>query len=186
MFEIRVICDPSEAERVTRELAGTFTTGAVREHPTRDGKRTRLYVTADHKPTDNKAWPTPQEAYGKAPSVISEIGWTAQAARDMRRGGQDEREFFLRKAALLDRIALDDEKAGTHGDACALARQAGRRLMDMDCADDRATCDARVYVRHQYTQWSTREQRAALVADGRCPNCQWTDYQCNCAEHPNA
>ncbi|MDH2388673.1 hypothetical protein QCN29_07710 [Streptomyces sp. HNM0663] len=186
MFEIRVICHPAQAERVTRELADTFTTGSVRQHPTRDGQRTRLYVTADHKPTDNKPWPTPREAYAQAPSVISEIGWTAQAARAMRNGEQDEREFFLRKAALLDRIALDDEKADAHGDACDLARQAGRRLMDRDGADNATTCDARDYVRQQYAAWAKHNQRAALVADGRCPNCQWRDYQCNCAEHPNA
>ncbi|WP_244375592.1 hypothetical protein [Streptomyces ficellus] len=184
MFEIRVICTPVEADRVTRELAAAFTTGAVRQHPTRDGERTRLYVTADHKPAGQG--PTPDEAYAKAPSIVSEIGWTAQAARDMRRGGQDEREFWLRKAALLDRIALDDEKAGAHGDASTLARRAGRRLMELDGAETSATCDARGYVRQQYAAWTKREQRAELVAAGRCPNCRWPAYQCNCAEHPDA
>ncbi|MEU9776831.1 hypothetical protein [Streptomyces sp. NPDC047968] len=185
MFEIRIICDPDDTDRITAAVRGVFTTGAVRQHPTRDRQRTRLYVTADHKPTAGQG-PTPDEAYAQAPSVISEIGWTAQAARDMRNGEQDEREFFLRKAALLDRIALDDEKAGAHGDACDLARQAGRRLMDLDGADEAAACDVRDYVRQQYAAWTTREQRAALVAAGRCPNCQWPDYECNCAEHPNA
>ncbi|WP_052411324.1 hypothetical protein [Streptomyces sp. NRRL S-118] len=183
MFEIRVICNPADTDRVTRQLVATFTTGAVRQHPTRDGERTRLYVTADHKPAAGQ-WPTPDEAYAKAPSIISEIGWTAQAASDVRRGRQDEREFWLRKAALLDRIALDDEKAGTHGDACTLARRAGRHLMDLDGADN--TCDVRAYIRQQYAAWAKPEQRAELVAAGRCPNCQWLDYQCNCAEHPNA
>lgn len=186
MFEIRVICNPSETEHVTRELAATFATGSVRQYPTRDGERTRLYVTADLEPAHAGPWPTPDEAYAKAPGIVSEIGWTAQAARDMRSGWQDEREFWLRKAALLDRIALDYEKAGTHGDACALARQAGRRVMDMDGADNSKTCDVRAYVRQQYAQWSTQQQRAELVADGRCPNCQWPEHDCNCAEHPDA
>ncbi|MDI5971511.1 hypothetical protein POF50_019620 [Streptomyces sp. SL13] len=30
------------------------------------------------------------------------------------------------------------------------------------------------------------ETRAALVAAGRCPNCGWLDYQCNCADHLDA
>lgn len=28
--------------------------------------------------------------------------------------------------------------------------------------------------------------RAALAAAGRCPNCGWLTYQCNCADHPDA
>ncbi|QCX79102.1 hypothetical protein C9F11_27500 [Streptomyces sp. YIM 121038] len=29
-------------------------------------------------------------------------------------------------------------------------------------------------------------RRAELIAAGRCPNCQWLTYQCNCADHPDA
>ncbi len=29
-------------------------------------------------------------------------------------------------------------------------------------------------------------RRAALLADGRCPNCEWKSYQCNCADNPDA
>ncbi|WP_432058820.1 hypothetical protein [Streptomyces sp. bgisy022] len=50
MFEIRVICDPADTDRITTALNDTFTTGAVRTYPTRDGKHLRLYVTADHHP----------------------------------------------------------------------------------------------------------------------------------------
>ncbi|MFF4549248.1 hypothetical protein ACFY1J_34285 [Streptomyces sp. NPDC001406] len=48
MFEIRVICPPGDADRVSAALATAFATGQARRYPTRDGKRLRLYVTADH------------------------------------------------------------------------------------------------------------------------------------------
>ncbi|MGP4085785.1 hypothetical protein [Streptomyces sp. KR55] len=51
MFEIRVICEPDDAERVSQTLADAFDTGPARQYPTRDDKRTRLYFTADHRPT---------------------------------------------------------------------------------------------------------------------------------------
>lgn len=47
-FEIRAICDPVDTDRVTTALSRAFATGALRQYPTRDGERTRLYVTADH------------------------------------------------------------------------------------------------------------------------------------------
>lgn len=49
------------------------------------------------------------------------------------------REFWLRKAALLDRIALSDEADGITSDAADLATRAAQRLMDLDDTD--ATCD---------------------------------------------
>ncbi|MFF4909806.1 hypothetical protein ACFY2T_33670 [Streptomyces sp. NPDC001260] len=51
MFEIRVICEPHEADHVSQTLAAAFDTGPARRYPARDGKRTRLYVTAEHRPT---------------------------------------------------------------------------------------------------------------------------------------
>ncbi|MEU8979029.1 hypothetical protein [Streptomyces sp. NPDC048309] len=50
MFEIRVICEPADTDRVSRVLAAAFDTGPAREYPTRDRKRVRLYFTADHQP----------------------------------------------------------------------------------------------------------------------------------------
>ncbi|MFK0279937.1 hypothetical protein ACIQVL_05610 [Streptomyces sp. NPDC090499] len=50
MFEIRVICDPGDADRISQTLTSAFRTGTPRTCPTRDGMRTRLYVTADHHP----------------------------------------------------------------------------------------------------------------------------------------
>ncbi|WBO66763.1 hypothetical protein [Streptomyces camelliae] len=59
-FEIRVICTPDDANRVSSALAAAFETGAARRYPTRDGKRTRLYVTADHR--DSSTNPTHTES----------------------------------------------------------------------------------------------------------------------------
>ncbi|WP_374776666.1 hypothetical protein OG756_31840 [Streptomyces sp. NBC_01310] len=48
MFEIRIICDPADAALIAAALGEAFTTGPVREYPTRDGRQIRLYITADH------------------------------------------------------------------------------------------------------------------------------------------
>ncbi|GAA0922249.1 hypothetical protein [Streptomyces thermoalcalitolerans] len=170
MFEIRVICEPDDADRVSAALAAAFNTGPARQYPTRDGRRTRLYVTADHRP-DFEAWPTPDEAYALAPSIVHEIGWTAQAAVDTPFGQALGREYWLRKAALLDRIALQDEEDGlTDGltsDAADAAIEAARRLIAHD-RDSEGGChgapyrpehpataaDPRGYVRQEYAHWA--------------------------------
>ncbi|WP_404960400.1 hypothetical protein [Streptomyces sp. 147326] len=126
MFEIRVICTPTEANGIAKALSATFKTGPVRQHPTREGDRVRLYLTAEEQPS---RWPAPEVAYATAPSIISEIGWTASGVRDCLHGIQ-VREFWLRKAALLDRIALTDNDP--QSDAATLAVEAARRLMAID------------------------------------------------------
>lgn len=150
MFEIRVICDPDDTDRITTALAQTFTTGMARIHTTRSTDKTRLYVTADHHPADTVQWPTPEQAYAKAPSIISEIGWTARTAASRPFGEDVGREYWLRKAALLDRIALADELADVLGDAAEAAVDAARQLMDVDGAA--VLCDARYYTRQQYAR----------------------------------
>ena len=97
-------------------------------------------------------WPTLEEAYVKAPSVISEIGWTANAAIGRPTYALLGREFWLRKAAVLDRVAHADESRGITGDAAEAAVEAARRLMDLDSAD--AAYDPRAYVRQQYALWA--------------------------------
>jgi hypothetical protein len=149
VFEIRVICDPADTDTITQTLAAAFTTGPVRQHPTRDGSRTRLYITADHRPGADQ--PTPQEAYALAPSIISEIGWVTEEATGRPTFALLGREFWLRKAAVLDRIALQDETENVTTDAADIARQAAARLIELD----RATTvhDPRAYVRQQYAHW---------------------------------
>ncbi|MET8031394.1 hypothetical protein [Streptomyces sp. NPDC005345] len=156
MFEIRVICAPHDTERVVAALDSTFTTGTVTVYPTRDGYRNRLYIRADlptaDAPTDTAHWPTPEAAYATAPSMVREIGWTARTAREVASGTFPAREFWLRKAALLDRIALHDNSGGMPTAAADLAVQAARQLMDLD--DKPVLCDPRAYVRQQYALWA--------------------------------
>ncbi|MGW1801899.1 hypothetical protein ACWCQN_39820 [Streptomyces sp. NPDC001984] len=154
MFEIRVICDPADIDRISRALAAAFDTGSARQYPSRDGKRRRLYVTADHRP-EPEAWPTPEEAYTLALSIVSEIGWTARTAADRPFYGGLNREFWLRKAALLDRIALSDEADSVTSDAADLASRAGQRLVELD--DTAVICDPRHYVRQQYAHWAKNQ-----------------------------
>lgn len=157
MFEIRIICESADTDRVTTALSDAFATGAVRTYPTRDGERTRLYVTADHR-TEPEPWPTPEEAYVLAPSIISEIGWTARTLAATKCFTALERDFYLRKAALLDRIALLDEPDEPHGDATETAEAAAQRLLDTDKAGSTIAADAlanpRGYVRQEYAHWA--------------------------------
>ncbi|MEU3487344.1 hypothetical protein [Streptomyces massasporeus] len=154
MFEIRVICDPADTDRVTTALTTAFTTGAVRRRRTRDGERTRLYLTADHLPNPAD-WPTPEQAYAKAPSLVSEIGWTARTIATAEHFTELDREFYLRKAALLDRIALLDEPTAP-GDATDTAHAAAVGLLDKD--QPGVICDPRAYVRQQYALMATDDQ----------------------------
>ncbi|MGW0966312.1 hypothetical protein [Streptomyces sp. NPDC002516] len=154
MFEIRIICDPADKDRVSEALAAAFTTGPARQHPTRDGRRTRLYLTADHRP-EPEPWPMPEEAYALAPSIISEIGWTARTAADRPLFDALNREFWLRKAAVLDRIALSNEDNSAASDATDLATRAAQRLIELDATA--VVSDPRHYVRQQYARWAKNQ-----------------------------
>ncbi|MGW5271372.1 hypothetical protein ACWEQP_02065 [Streptomyces sp. NPDC004044] len=114
----------------------------------------RLHPSTEHRGQQGD-WPAPETAYALAPSIIREIGWTAQTAADKPFGMALGREFWLRKAAVLDRIALADEDAGVPGDASELATEAARRLMDLD--DATVICDPRHYVRQQYAHWAKHQ-----------------------------
>ena len=154
MFEIRVICELTDTDRVAAALTAAFMTGEVRQYPTRDGKRTRLYLTADHPPTPQD-WPTPEQAYANAPSINSEIGWTARFLADAECFTALDRAFYLRKAALLDRIALLDEP-DVFGDATMTADAAAFYLLDLD--QPGVICDPRAYVRQQYARSLAHDQ----------------------------
>jgi hypothetical protein len=169
VFEIRVICDPTDTDRITTALNTAFTAGTVRHYPARDGRH-RLYVTADHRPEPGP-WPTPDEAYALAPSIVREIGWTAQTAADKPSGKNLGREYWLRKAALLDRIALRDEEDGSTSDATTVATEAARRLIDHDTDGEgdyhgapywpdhpATTANPRGYVRQEYAHWAKNHQ----------------------------
>ncbi|WP_328674546.1 hypothetical protein OG905_21045 [Streptomyces sp. NBC_00322] len=111
---------------------------------------------ADHRPqTQPETWQTPEEAYATAPCIPSEIGWTAYNAVGRPTGALLGREFWLRKAAVLDRIALGDENGEAFGDACEAATEAARRLLDLDRAE--GITDPRGYVRQQYALWAKNQ-----------------------------
>ncbi|OIJ69673.1 hypothetical protein [Streptomyces mangrovisoli] len=169
MFEIRIICDTVDTDRVTSALSNAFVAGAVRTYPTRDSKRTRLYVTADHRPQP-EPWPEPGEVYALAPSIVSEIGWIAKTAACKPFGEVLMREYWLRKAAALDRIAVGDEAEGITGDAGEVATEAARQLIAHDFGseggchgapyrpdDPDATANPRGYVRQEYAQWAKNQ-----------------------------
>ncbi|MFF0158206.1 hypothetical protein ACFYRY_11845 [Streptomyces sp. NPDC005263] len=92
-------------------------------------------------------WPTAEQAYADAPSILDEIGWTARTIAARECFTALDRNFYLRKAALLDRIALLDEP-DTPGDVTETAVAAALYLIDTDRAD--VTDDPRAYVRQQY------------------------------------
>ncbi|MFD3728280.1 hypothetical protein [Streptomyces sp. NPDC058671] len=148
MFEIRITCHADDAPRAIDALSSTFTVWSA-YRTTQDSGQTRIHISADHRPAAQE-WPTPDQAYATAPSVISEIGWVARTAADRTFGTETSREFWLRKAALLDRIALGDDKAP---DTAEAAIQAARQLMDVDHAA--VICDPRYYVRQQYARHTT-------------------------------
>ncbi|MER5223084.1 hypothetical protein [Streptomyces flaveus] len=150
MFEIRVICEPADTDHVVAALDRTFNAGTVTVYPGRDGGRNRLYLRADHRSTP-ESWPTPEQAYANAPSINSEIGWTARTLATFECFTELDREFYLRKAALLDRIALLDEP-DTSGDATMTADAAALYLLDID--QPGVICDPRTYVRQQYAHWA--------------------------------
>ncbi|MDJ0346270.1 hypothetical protein [Streptomyces sp. PH10-H1] len=101
----------------------------------------------------------PESAYALAPSITLEITWVARTARDF---GQltSLREYWLRKAAVFDRIALTEHHrsfivAGSGMDADTAAEEAARRLVEHDRAD--AISAPREYVRREYARWSTAQ-----------------------------
>ena len=61
MFEIRVICPPGDADRISQALTAAFDTRPARQYSTRDRKRLRLYVTADHRTSDTNPANTESE-----------------------------------------------------------------------------------------------------------------------------
>ncbi|GAB7109297.1 hypothetical protein JCM4814A_76110 [Streptomyces phaeofaciens JCM 4814] len=100
-------------------------------------------------------WPTPEQAYANAPTILSEIAWAARTARTLATTPcftALDREFYLRKAALLDRIDL----TAPGDDTDTLAYAAALHLLDMD--PPAVICDPRAYVRQQYARTLTDHQ----------------------------
>jgi hypothetical protein len=148
VFDIRIICNELDVPEITKRLAESFILGAIRQLPTRNSDKVRLYVVGDQRPQPL----TPHNAYALAASIVSEIGWTANEAASRPFGQKLGREFWLRKAAVLDRIALVDGDEGIHSDAAEVAADAARRLIELDRATGYDS-DPRSYVRNAYAAW---------------------------------
>ncbi|MFF1466841.1 hypothetical protein [Streptomyces mirabilis] len=115
------------------------------------------------------AWPTPEDAYATAPGITYEVAWTASTARtrtENPHGGDVDREYWLRKAALLDRIALEYEAEGVRNGTDEIAANAARQLIEVDQDGEgdyggnpywpehpAALAHPRGYVRQEYAHW---------------------------------
>jgi hypothetical protein len=96
-----------------------------------------------------------EEAYSKAPSIEEEIASLAELSERHSHDLALPREFWLRKAALVDRIALTE--ASVHGpelakSAIRAAEAAAVQLIAYD-----AKHGNREYVRQEYRLWSLAE-----------------------------
>ncbi|SES44338.1 hypothetical protein SAMN04487983_105527 [Streptomyces sp. yr375] len=145
MFEIRIICDYADVDRLTNTLSGTFITGRAVVRPARDGKRARVYLDAEQR----EIWPDPEQAYTGAPNVRSELTWLSE-----REPHERDRVWWLRRAAATDRMAC-----GLSPDGIATEEQAlnvACRLMSLDRAA--LVCAPRAYTRQQYAHWIADQQ----------------------------
>ncbi|MCF3102964.1 hypothetical protein IPZ58_15390 [Streptomyces roseoverticillatus] len=181
MFQIRVICDARDIDEITKRLSGVFDISDMsRRYPTRDGDRVRVYLTADHRQgltidhmppgVTIQDWPDAETAYRGAPPVLKEMNNVLELSLQLGRpGGRTpaaEREQRLRKAALLDRIALDEADTyapdvaanaveAAEAAALALARADHEQGSGEPPKDHEAVASYRGYVRQEYARWLT-------------------------------
>jgi len=119
-------------------------------------------------------FPEPATAYASAPGQVKEIGWVAGEARRRPFGTGSSREYWLRKAALVDRIALEWET--THSpeaasDAAQSAADAALQLIEFDelhgqssgqgtirFSDAIVCAGYRAYVRKEYLAWISAQR----------------------------
>ncbi|REK87586.1 hypothetical protein DY245_26305 [Streptomyces inhibens] len=108
--------------------------------------------TQDRVPDHAQIWPSPEAAYVSAPSIDDELDWlnlTANASYD-----EDlDRDWYLRNAAALDRIALGES---TSERACPDEAEATAVLL-LDLDQVSRDYDPRAYVRQQYALWRTAQ-----------------------------
>jgi hypothetical protein len=101
----------------------------------------------DRNPDEAQKWPSPDEAYASAPSIDDELDWLNRTANHTYDGL--DRDWYLRNAAALDRIALGES---TNERACpGEAEATAVLLLDLDQAS--RDYDPRAYVRQQYALW---------------------------------
>ncbi|WDT55766.1 hypothetical protein [Streptomyces sp. G7(2002)] len=126
--------------------------------------------TDDRAPDEAQTWPTPEAAYVSAPSILDELEWINHTAAETSWDEELDRQYFLRKAAVFDRIALrnavDEDPIDTTGNE-DVAEVAAVMLLDYDKTgreiyggtpyppgQPAAEADPRGYVRQEYALWS--------------------------------
>ncbi|MGW1295089.1 hypothetical protein [Streptomyces sp. NPDC002533] len=172
MFEIRIICEAADREAVVSGLRSEFNIGRVRSSFSLTSGGERLYITADL-PAANP-WPNPEQAYADAPAVSHELEWVRVTVMDPPLHAGINREYRLRRAAVLDRMALglapglgvvataeDVTEAALHlMDLDSTAGLGPSGLADGPYAPDHpeSTRDPRGYVRQEYAIWLKNNQ----------------------------
>lgn len=108
----------------------------------------------------------PEACYAGAPCIADEMSWVTEQEFSRTFTAGAAREYWLRKAAALDRTALEETRTltpGTAAPAVRTAETAARRLVELDAADHRVSprgadlstgADHRAYVREAYRAWS--------------------------------
>ncbi|NEC86629.1 hypothetical protein [Streptomyces sp. SID12501] len=91
-------------------------------------------------------WPTAEDAYAGAPHPRAEFEWLVNEAH----AGRRNREWWLRRAAVVDRRSADLPSDHCLRDEHAL--ELARFLIELDGAT--VTGDPRRYVRRQYLYWA--------------------------------
>ena len=95
------------------------------------------------------------DVYAQAPSIECEIALLAELSELHADDGALPREFWLRKAALVDRIALTE--ASTYGPELAKPAIRAAEAAAVQLAAYDAKHRNREYVRQEYRAWSLAE-----------------------------
>ncbi|WP_329308941.1 hypothetical protein [Streptomyces microflavus] len=172
MFEIRIICETSDRESVVNRLRSQFNIGRVRSSLSLTSGGETLYITADL-PTAHP-WPTPEQAYADAPAVSYELEWARVTLMGPQLSPGLKREYRLRRAAALDRMALGLAPGLGVVATPEDATEAATHLMDLDSAaglgpsgyadgpyapnHPESTRDPRGYVRQEFAIWHKNNQ----------------------------
>lgn len=106
------------------------------------------------------------DPYTGAPGIMAELCWVIAQALCSPFDEERDREFWLRKAAALDRLAIDVAAKRTRQGAAEeveLAEKAARRLVEYDATHTGLSLrgsdvvtgeDCRAYVRREYRDWN--------------------------------
>ncbi|MCH6161557.1 hypothetical protein [Streptomyces marispadix] len=98
---------------------------------------------------------SPTDVYAEAPSIEQEIAALAELSERHEQDPALPRAFWLRKAALVDRIALAE--AATYGPELAKSAIQAAEAATVQLIAYDAKHGAREYVRNEYRTWSLTE-----------------------------